>query len=306
MQTILGANGVIGNEVAKALTKYSKQIRLVSRNPRRVNQTNEIFSADLTNAEQTNNAVKDSEIVYLTVGLPYSTKIWEEKWPLIMKNVINACKKHNSKLVFFDNVYLYGRVSGWMNEETPVNPTSKKGEIRANIAEILMDEIKLGNLKALIARSADFYGPNAALSFLNIMVFDNYSKGKKAQWMINDKLKHSLTFTPDAGKATAILGNTESAFNQIWHLPTDKNTLTGSEITKLVAQGFGVKPEITVLKKWMIKMAGFFNPLIKENIEMLYQLESEYLFDSSKFEMEFGFKTTTYETGIIETIKSYK
>jgi nucleoside-diphosphate-sugar epimerase len=113
MQTILGAGGVIGSELAKSLPKFTNQIRLVSRNPKKVNQSDEIVSADLLNGEQTLKAVEGSEVVYLTAGLPYNIKIWQSQWPTIMRNVIGACVQHNAKLVFFDNVYSYGRVNGW-------------------------------------------------------------------------------------------------------------------------------------------------------------------------------------------------
>lgn len=306
MQTILGANGIISTELAKALTKYTGKIRLVSRNPRKVNHTDEIYSADLTNAEQTLAAVAGSEVVYLTAGLQYNSKVWQEQWPVIMRNVIEACKKHKAKLVFFDNVYMYGQVNGWMTEETPVNPCSKKGEVRAAIAKMLMDEVEQGNITALIARSADFYGPETPMSFVSVMLFDNLAKGKKAQWMLNDSVKHSLTYTPDAGKATALLGNTASAFNQVWHLPTDRNALNGREIIALAAKEFGVAPKHMTLQKWLMQIVALFNPIVKESMEMLYQSETDYLFDSSKFDNAFTFRTTTYAEGIAETVRSIK
>ena len=107
-----------------------------------------------------------------------------------------------------------------------------------------MDEVKKGNLQALIARAPDFYGPGTPLSFVNVMVIQNYAKGKKAQWMGNDRKKHSFIFTPDAGKATAMLGNTPSAFNQVWHLPTDQNTLTGKEFIEMTADAFRSKTRL--------------------------------------------------------------
>lgn len=220
MQTILGAGGVIGTYLAKNLPQYTSQIRLVSRNPKTVNPADEILSADLLNGDQVAKAVQGSEVVYLTAGLPYNLKIWQSQWPVIMSNVIEACIRHRAKLVFFDNVYSYGRVPGWMSEDTPMNPSSKKGEVRKKLAGMIMDAVKSGALKAIIARAADFYGPNTPLSFATVMIFENFRKGKKAQWLINDRVRHSLTYTPDAGKATAILGNTESAYNQVWHLPT--------------------------------------------------------------------------------------
>jgi nucleoside-diphosphate-sugar epimerase len=306
MQTILGANGAVSNNLAKALPQYTGKIRLVSRNPKNVHPTDELLSADLLNAVQTDMAVAGSDVVYLTAGLPYDIKVWREQWPVLMRNVIDACKKHNAKLVFFSNVYPYGKVNGWMTEATPFNPSSKKGEVRAKIEETLLDEVKRGNLQAQIVRGADFYGPKTPLSFLTVMLFENFAKGKRAQWMISDSLKHSFTYTPDAGKATAILGNTPSAYNQTWHAPTDKNVLTGKQFIALAATEFGIEPKSMVLPKWMIRMAGLFDKNIGEAVEMLYQSEADYLFDSSKFEKTFGLAPTSYAEGIRETVKSMR
>jgi nucleoside-diphosphate-sugar epimerase len=306
MQTILGSTGVIGKELAKALPQYTNKIRLVSRNPKKVNDGDELFSANLLKAEEILKAVEGSEVVYLTAGLTYDIKVWRKDWPVIMKNVIEACKKNNSKFVFFDNVYSYGKVDGWMTEESPVKPDSEKGKVRAELNKMIMHEVKQGNLKAIIAKAADFYGPETLTSFVNIMVFENFKKGKKAQWMLDVNKKHSFTYTPDAGKGTAILGNTESAYNQIWHLPTNRNVLTGKEFIELAAKAMSVKPEYMVVKKWMLSMLGLFNKVIKENNEMLYQNDSDYLFDSTKFEKAFNHKPISYEEGIINTAKSIK
>jgi nucleoside-diphosphate-sugar epimerase len=133
-------------------------------------------------------------------------------------------------------------------------------------------------------------------------------KGKSVQWLINDQVKHSFTYTRDAAAAIALLGNTPTAFDQIWHLPTDKNVMSGEEFINLFAEMFDVEPDYIVLKKWMLLMAGIFNPVISEFHEMLYQFEYDYLFDCSKFDKHFdlttvGFKTTSYKQGIIETTK---
>ena len=129
------------------------------------------------------------------------------------------------------------------------------------------------------------------------MVFEKLKNGKKAYWLVDDKVKHSHTYTPDAGKATALLGNTKSAYNQIWHLPTDRNVLTGREFIEKVAEAYHVKPKYSIMRKWTLKMAALFNPLAKESLEMLYQNEFDYLFDSTKFEKAF-FKATSYQAGI--------
>ncbi|ADB41682.1 NAD-dependent epimerase/dehydratase family protein [Spirosoma linguale] len=296
-QTILGAGGVIATEVARQLLTYTDTIRLVSRNPKAVNPTDELVQADLTDAQQTDKAVAGSDIVYLVAGLPYKTSIWQENWPKVMQNTIDACERHGAKLVFFDNVYMYGRVSGWMTEETPFNPISKKGEVRAQIARMLLDAMQAGRVTALIARSADFYGPNVPNSVTEALVFSKLRAGKTANWLVNAQVKHSITLVADAGRGTVVLGNTPDAYGQTWHLPTDRQALTGHEFIGQAAAAYGVKPNYSVLSNWMVWLGGLFNPVVGETREMLYQSDSDYLFDSSKFENRF-FPATSYSEGI--------
>lgn len=303
MQTILGAGGAIGIPLAKELPNYTDKIRLVGRNPKKINPDDELFSADLTSHDQVSEAVKGSDVVYLVAGLKYDTRTWQEQWPKIMNNVIEASIKHNSKLVFFDNVYMYGLVKGWMTEETPFNPCSRKGEVRAKIASRLIDAYQKKELEAVIVRSADFYGPDNRGSVFNMLTLDKLKTGKKANWLITDKALHTFTFTPDAAKATALIGNTPEAFNQTWHLPSDKNVLTGEGFIKLAADMLNVKPDYTVFKKWQLRMVSLFNPIVRESLEMAYQNEYDYLFDSSKYESYFKQKPTPYREGIAAYLK---
>lgn len=306
MQTILGSNGVIGQNIAKNLFDLTDRIRLVGRNPRQVNNSDQLFKADLRDAKQTMEAVAGSEIVYLTAGLTYSAEVWQKEWPLVMENVINACKVHQARLVFFDNVYAYGKVNGWMKEDTPFNPCSRKGEVRAEIATRLLNEMKAGNIEALIARSADFYGPNTPNCLATILVFERLAKGKDAQWVLNDHTKHSLTYTPDAAKACVMLGNNRFAYGSTWHLPTHEEVLSGKEFIEIASTAFAHGNNHQVLHRWMMQMAGWFDQNVKESMEMLYQMEQDYLFDSSRFNSAFQFEPTSYKMGIVESMKFYQ
>jgi nucleoside-diphosphate-sugar epimerase len=307
MQTILGANGTIGSVLAKELLIYTDKIRLVSRSPRKVNESDELFPADLSDPEIVDQAVEGSDVVYLVVGFDYKLKVWEDSWPRLMKATINACEKYKARLVFFDNVYSYDINSiSHMTEESADNPTSKKGVVRQQIARMMMDEVKAGKLIALIARSADFYGPDNNKSFVNEMVYNNFRKGKHAYWFIDADKKHSFTYTPDAAKATALLGNTDDAYNTIWHLPTDKNALTGRAFVELFAREMKVPNKLFVMPLWMLKIAGLFVPILKEMQEMMYQYDRDYFFDSSKFENRFKFSTTEYSEGIKRTVQQTK
>ncbi len=306
MQTILGAGGAIGIELAKALPEYTDRIRLVSRNPKKVNDNDELVQANLLDYKSVEDAVAGSEVVYLTAGLSYSTKVWQEQWPQLMDNVIKACCSRQAKLVFFDNIYMYdGSNLNPITEELPIDPPSKKGAIRAEIVNKIWRATKSNSCDALIARSADFYGPGiAGNSVLTEVVFKPLSKKQTATWFINDRFKHSFTFTPDAGKATALLGNTSEAYGRVWHLPTAGNPPTGKEWVEMIAQEFGVKPKHRVISRTFMKMMGWFVPVMKESVEMMYQYDKDYVFDSSKFENHFDLKPTSYADGIKEVVQT--
>ncbi|WP_149277534.1 NAD-dependent epimerase/dehydratase family protein [Pareuzebyella sediminis] len=304
MQTILGSGGIIATELAKSLLDYTSDIRLVSRNPKKVNPGDHLLPMDLTEEQAVYKAVEGSSIVYVTIGFPYSAKVWSDTWPKFMKNVISACKRHKAKMVFFDNVYMYDRnhLNG-MNEETPLNPTSKKGQIRLEVLQMIDSAIKAGTIDALVARCADYYGPGITRNgMLRELVFDNLFQGKKAKWLESDKYPHSFTYTKDASKATALLGNTEEAFGQVWHLPTAKNPYTGKEWIEKIAEAMGKSPRYRVVSKFMVKIIGWFVPIMREVVEMMYQYDRDYVFNSDKFEKAFNFVPTTYEKGIQQIV----
>jgi len=301
LHTILGAGGAVGNELFPLLQEHNERVRLVSRNAQRFANV-EAIATDITNHEQTMDAVKGSDIVYLLAGLTYDIRVWRKSWPKIMANVIDACKEHGCKLIFFDNVYMYGKVDGEMTEETPFKPISKKGELRALIANKLLNEMMAGNVQALIARSADFYGPvGFGISFANLLVFQNLRNGKKAQWLINSRVPHSFTFVPDAARALYMLANTPDAFGQTWHMPTAAQPLTGEQFIKTAARAMKASDDFSVISKPAMYLAGLFNRAIKESVEMAYQNQFPYLFSSSKFNKAFNFSPTSYEDGIRDT-----
>jgi nucleoside-diphosphate-sugar epimerase len=307
MQTIIGSGGAIGLPLAKELKKYTEKIRLVSRNPRKVNETDELYPVDATNPEQLSKAIAGSEVVYVTIGFQYNIKVWQSLWPPFMRTVIDGCKANNAKLVFFDNVYLYDKATiPFMTENSPINPPSRKGEVRKQLHEMILNEVEKGSLTALIARAADFYGPDTNNSIMGEMVIKNLLKGKKAQTFGDPNKIHTYTYTPDAGIATAILGNTPDAYNQVWHVPTTKERLTNRQWIDLIAKEMDLQAKIQAVPKWLIHMLGIFIPVMKEFPEMVYQNEMDYIFDSSKFEKRFDIIPTAPKEGVKEMINYFR
>ncbi len=306
-QTIIGSGGAIGIPLARELPAFTPHVRLVSRNPRKVNDSDELLAGNVTDRDFLHQAIAGSEVVYLTVGFEYNLKVWQQTWPAFIKSVIDGCIRHGARLVFFDNMYLYARSAvSFMTEDAPIDPPSEKGKVRAEIYRLLMEEVEKNNLVALIARSADFYGPQNRNSALSLMVAQNLMKGKKAQAFGDIHKVHTYTYTPDAAKATALLGNTPEAFDQVWHVPTTKERLTNSDWIGLIAKELGTTPKVQTVPGWMIRLLGLFVPIMREFPEMLYQYDQDYVFDSSKIEKRFGLRASDPAEGIRRMIEDLR
>ena len=305
MQTILGAGGSAGKEITRELYNYTKEIRVVSRNPKKVNDIDQLFKADLTDSKQLDEAVNGSEIVYATIAFEYKLEVWKEQWPKFMKNLIESCSKHKSKIVFVDNVYMYdSKYLSNMTEETPINPVSEKGKVRANIAKILMDAVEKNKVKAIIARAPDFYGPGVLGSMLYQTVYLKLIKNKNPQWLGKLDVIHSFIYSKDIGKAVAMLGNTQDAYNQVWHLPTTEQKLTNKQWIELMMKAMNKQKKIQTMPDWMINALGIFVPILGELQDVGYQFKNDYFFNSSKFNKTFNFAPTTPEHAMKEITKS--
>lgn len=299
MQTVLGSNGQIGQEVAKEIyRKYSKKIRLVGRHPKKIHPTDELISADLMDFEQTKTAIDGSDIVYFTVGLPMDSSLWEANFLIIMENVIAACKLYGSKLVFFDNTYMYPKDSEPQTETTPFIPIGRKSIVRAKMAEMVLSEIHNHELDAVICRAPEFYGPDKTQSITNTMFLDKIKEDKTASIPINSSCQRSLIWTPDASRAMVLIANTPSAYNQTWHLPCDK-PYSYNELKQIAEKVLNKKVKVRVIREWQFNLIKPFNKSIQELSELLPRYRQDNLFVSDKFKKQFpDFKITTIEEGL--------
>ncbi|WGY72919.1 NAD-dependent epimerase/dehydratase family protein [Burkholderia cepacia] len=300
MQTILGANGQIATELARELHHMGTvDLRLVSRNPHKVNDTDSLVPANLLDAKQTAQAVKGSRLVYFTAGLPPDTQLWETQFPVMLRNALDACRAEGAGFAYFDNTYMYPQDSRLQTEATPFAPVGRKGKVRAAMASMVLDEMARGDIPVLIGRAPEFYGPGKTQSFTNALILDKLKAGKKPKVPLRDDTRRTLIWTPDASRALATLGNTPDAFGQTWHLPCCDDRPTYREFVAMASDAFGRKPAYTIVGKWAFAAAGLFSPQVREIRELLPRYEHDNRFDSTKFKRRFPeFEVTTYREGL--------
>ncbi|MDU9391954.1 NAD-dependent epimerase/dehydratase family protein [Pseudomonas sp. zfem002] len=304
MQTVLGATGQIAIELARELNRaFTEDIRLVSRNPRKVSDSDTLVAADLLDASQAARAVKGSSIVYFTAGLPPDTQLWETQFPVMLQNALDAARASEARFVYFDNTYMYPQDDRLLTENTPFEPVGRKGQVRARMASMVLQEMARGDIPVVIGRAPEFYGPGKTQSITNTLVIDNLKAGKTPRVPVRDDTRRTLIWTPDASRALAALGNTPDAFGQTWHLPCDDERLTYKQFVTLASQIAGKDATYKILGKLTLTAAGLISRQVRELRELLPRYAHDNLFDSSKYKQRFPeFKVTTYRQGLTQIL----
>jgi len=306
LHLVLGGHGAIGQAVIKELQSKGLHIKAVERS--KEVKSVETIKADVLNFVDLKKAVKGASYVYLCIGIKYNSKIWAEQWPVVMKNVMEACAEENAKLIFLDNVYMYGPspLSVPFTESHPQNPESRKGKTRKYISDMLLDAFKNGKVKGVIGRAADIYGPYAVNSPFYIVFLENMLKGKPPQSLALPGAKHTYAYTIDIGRALVALALDESTYGQVWHLPVGQ-PITIEEVVKIFNKDLSSDFSVSFMPRFLLGLMSLFIPPIKEAKEMIYQFDNEYIMSFEKFMEHFPeFKSTSYEDGIREMIESFK
>jgi nucleoside-diphosphate-sugar epimerase len=300
MHTILGATGQIAVELARALHRHHTQnLRLVSRNPRQVNGSDQLHAANLLDAHQTIQAIQGSHTVYFTAGLPPDTRMWEAQFPSMLRNALAASRAAGARFVYFDNTYMYPQDARVLTAQTPFAPVGPKGRVRAAMARMVLDEMAQGHIPVLIGRAPEFYGPGKTQSITNTLVIEALQKGQTPRVPVRDDTLRSLIWTPDASRALALLGNTSDAFGQTWHLPCDDQRLTYRQLVTLAAEIWGAAPRYKVLRLWQLQVAAWVSPPVRELQELLPRYACDNLFDSTPFQQRFpDFAVTRMRQGL--------
>ena len=308
-KTIIFGTGPLGLSVMDALVERGyTNITLINRSgkaPETLPCGVRILSGDATNPDQVAALVAGTDVVFHCAQPHYYE--WPEKFPPITKGILEgAIKAGVSKLVFGDNLYMYGPTDGKpVHENLPYAAEGRKGRTRAAMAKRLLDAHRAGKVKVAIGRASDFYGPRVQGSAVGDRVFPAILEGKAASTMGNVDLPHTYTYIKDFGRALVTLSEHDAAFGKAWHVPSAE-TLTTREFLNLAYEITGQKPKISSMGKLMLQIGGLFIPEAKEMVEIWYEFNEPYVVDHSPFAKAFGARPTPHREAIRETLDWYR
>jgi len=298
---VIFGTGPVGLAVMDELLRRGKAVRLVNRSGRATAPAGvQVVAGDATDALFTRQICSGAAVVYQCSNPPYTE--WAERFPPLQAGVLAGAAAAGAKLVSMENVYMYGATGGKpLVESLPYAAQTRKGKVRAAMAEALRKAHQQGDVRVVTGRAGDFFGPRVRISAMGERVFPAALAGKAGQVLGNPDLPHTYTYMPDIGKALVILGEAEQALGEVWHIPS-ASTVTTRQLLQLVGETIGKPVRVQTAPKVLLHLLSLFNANVREVLEMIYQFEAPFLVDGGKFTQTFGHHATPLPAAMQATV----
>ena len=304
---VIFGTGAIGLATFEALRRRGRTVRMVNRSGQApVPGDVEVAAGDAADPDFAARAAHGAAVVYQTMNPPYDQ--WSAQFPQLQSGVLAAAAVTGARLVSMENVYMYGRPAGRPLTEDRENAAhTKKGQLRARMADELLKAHHAGRVEVAIGRASDYFGPRGgAQSNLGDRVFPAALAGKTGTVLGDRHQLHTYTYIPDIGEGLAVLGEHPDAPGEIWHLPNDPETRSTQELVDTIYRQAGQDhARIRTVPPFLLRTMAMASPVMRELLEMQYQFDEPFIVDSSKITKRLGVTATPLNQAIAETLLSY-
>ncbi|RXJ04286.1 SDR family NAD(P)-dependent oxidoreductase [Anaerobacillus alkaliphilus] len=299
---VLGASGGIGYALVQELVSRGIEVIAFARGKEKLqglygsSDKVTIVTGNALEEEDVMRAASGVDVIFHSVSFPYQD--WEHTHPKCVEIMIKAARINEAKIAFVDNVYAYGKQSGFVTERNEKHPHTKKGKLRLGMENTL----KNSGIPTLIVHMPDVYGPNCGNTILH-ETLKNIEANKTANFVGPTNVAREYLFTLDGAKAMVELALRDEAYNQNWNIPASR-PITGDELLTIFRDEFGYTRSLRTISKSMIRFMGVFQPFMKEMVEMMYLTEEPIVLSGEKYEAQVGLlPRTPYQDGLKTTLE---
>lgn len=294
--TIVGA-GQVGTRLAHLLLARGYTVRLLSR----TGNGPQGVQADASDLDSLRSAASGSDVIYNCLNPRYHR--WPVDWPPMADNLLACAEAEGALLVTLSNLYGYGPVTGAMTEQTPMVAGTVKGGVRARMWQQALAAHDEGRIRTVEVRASDYIGEGGSQVMFGERVVPNVRAGKTVRVLGAADQPHTWTYTGDVATTLAGVATDESTWGRAWHVPSNAPR-TQTEVVGDLAAALGLPaPRVRPLPATLVRIAGLFNPEIREMREMLYEFDRPFVMDSSAAQTELGLKPTPWDEVIEETLR---
>jgi nucleoside-diphosphate-sugar epimerase len=295
--------GPAGRAAASLLVEQGHEVRVITRSGGPADAEVRHVRLDAADAEALTGAARGAAVLYNCASPAYHR--WAADWPPLAAALLTAAERTGAVLATVSNLYGYGPVSEPMTEATPLRAQGTKGRVRARMWLDALAAHESGRIRATEIRACDYIGLDSQ-SPLGDRVVPRLLAGRNVQVLGSADAAHSWSYIGDVARLLVTVGSDPRAWGRPWHVPTNAPRTQREAIADL-ARIAGVGPvKVTVMPKPALKLAGLFNPVVRELPEVAYQTERPFIIDSSAAQATFGLRPTPWHTVLTETVAFYR
>src|SRR6266536_3012464 len=286
---VLFGGGQVGQPLARILLERGNRVRIVKRSAGGVPTGADLVQGDATDLNFCLEAARGASTVYHCMNPPYYARVWAELLPRYMENLIVAAGRSGARLVVLDNVYMLGRPRGKpLDEDTPPRPCSRKGEIRARVAERMWEAHRRGDVRATTGRASDYYGPGGTLTHLGDQFWRPVIAGKRGRVLVDPDAIHTYHYIPDVAAGLAALGTAgDDAYGRPWMLPCAPAETMRTLVARF-SQELGREIGLITVPRTVLKILALVVPFRREIDQLLYQSGGPAQINDRRFRAQFG------------------
>lgn len=288
---IMGITGGFGGHVAEALIRNGWQLRALMRNPAKLPQRFEsaqVVQGNASSLDEVRAAARGADLIVYGVNAPYPK--WEGTVVPMLDVTATVAEEQGATILFPGNVYSLNPEDGssfkdGLDEAAPINPPTRKGELRAQM-EARLREAANNGAKVIIVRAGDFIGRGAS-SWLQHTI-----KRTRRGYTVNSPsepgLVHTFANLPDMAQAAADLVARQDelpAFN-VFHLKGYRASYR--DIAAAIEQASGLPVKLGRFPWWLMRLVSPFVPLVRSLLEMRYLWQVELNLDDRKLREFYG------------------
>lgn len=302
LHVVFGA-GQVGSFLAENLAGEGYRVRVVKRSPTGVPEGAEAMLGDAAKEDFCREAARGAAVVYHCMNPEYDTRVWAQFLPRYLENLVSAAGGAGARLVVLENLYMVGKGGERpIDEDTPMQPLGRKGEIRARLAEQLFEAHGRGAVRAVSGRASDFYGPRGVGTHFGGAFWRPALRGKPAAFLPNPNTPHTYHYIPDVARGLQALGTAEEdVLGRPWMLPCAPAEPSRALIDRF-ERALGEPIDLRGMARPLVKVLGLFMPMLGEIGEMLHQWDEPFVVDDGRFRRRFGMAATDPDQGAAATV----
>jgi nucleoside-diphosphate-sugar epimerase len=229
-------------------------------------------------------AARGADIVLHALNPSYTE--WAKHALPLTYSAIEVAESAGATLMFPGNVYNFGAaMPPALDESTPMNPTSRKGRMRVEMEQRMLEASDRG-MRAIILRAGDFFGRGRG-SWFDLVVAKDINNGRITYPGPLD-LVHAWCYLPDFIECLLRLAEKRVSFGPFETFGFPGHAVTGREFTTAIAKAAQRPLQVKQINWWMIHTLGRLTKMGRELSEIGYLWQVPHRISGAKLEAAIG------------------